>query len=497
MIGPIDELAGTVTGDVLGSIGNLIGIVRGDVNGDVDQLAGTVEGDVNGSVNRLDGTVRGDINGSVNRLDGTVGGDVNGSVNRLDGTVRGDINGSVDRLDGTVGGDVNGSVTQLGGIVRGDINGNVNWIDGAVGGDAIEGLHHPSGMSRGESIVGSIRQSDQSGASVLVGVPGLLGEQNLSSSLGRGERIAQSAVPDVSDTCGPDGRANRRDSNASRVDARPSAPHNALMLAVSRWTSGCDHVATQWSHFDDERNACNFATLLDRLDKTAEALNGGARTLLAQRICDVLDELGRSAELRSTCFAIAEDALGACADRVALGFEYVEDAIVNHKASRGDFSQQALLRLGKQKFRQAVVERIAREKCTPGSDPVEVHLAYRTQLKEPLDLPGKSIHMLHRFAARVSQKDLIQAIATVRRLEASEELREFLCKYEPWKEHLKRTHVDAFTRWLAPVVANMDKLSVPPADMSDGEYKKKCDELAELHKSLEDNVVRALTASCL
>ncbi|WP_175924271.1 NEL-type E3 ubiquitin ligase domain-containing protein [Burkholderia latens] len=492
--GPIARLARTVTGDVHGPICFLTGIVKGNVNGNVDLLVGTVEGNVNGNIDRLIGTVQGNVDGGINRLDGTVAGNVNGDIHQLVGNVGGNVNGRIIQLDGTVGGDVNGSIGRLAGTVLGNVTESIIQLDGNVGGNVNGSIHRLRG-SVGGYVNGTVNRLD--GA---VG-GGIFGHRDRRSGTTPDESVDARASLSGRNLLPSLGirsmRAFEREGTQPDHPKSPRTPNNALMRAVSRWTSENDCVAAQWSHFNAELNARNFATLLHRLETTAEALNCGARTLLTKRIYDVLDELSRSPELRSTCFAIAEDALATCIDRVALGFEYIEDAIVNHKASRGELTQSELLRLGKQKFRQTVVERIARQKCTQGSDHVEVHLAYRTQLNKVLDLPGKSIHMLYPRAAHVSRRDLDDAIATVRRLEKGGELRAFLCEYEPWRAHLRRTHVDEFTQGLAPVVANMEELSVPPAGMSDGEYKKKCDELAKQHESIENRLVRDLTAKYL
>lgn len=273
--------------------------------------------------------------------------------------------------------------------------------------------------------------------------------------------------------------------------------NNPLTQAVTQWATaaGRHNQPAQWSQFNREPNASSFTNLLQRLGETAEARNASTRPSIANRVGDVLDALGSSPELRATCFAVAEDALATCGDRVALGFEYIEDAIVNHQAERGDLPEDALLKLGKQKFRQSVVENIAREKTASlrAVDPVEVHLAYRVKLKDRLDLPGKSNDMLYFGVAGVSDHDLNQASAIVQSLESGQQMQDFICDYEPWKSHLKRTHAPVFEANLAPVMAEMERFSVPPPSMNSAQYMSKCDELVRHRETVEKETVRSLT----
>jgi hypothetical protein len=273
--------------------------------------------------------------------------------------------------------------------------------------------------------------------------------------------------------------------------------NNPLMSAVSFWAAAPDraNLTAKWRQLDGESNASSFARLLNRLGETAEAKNADSRPLLTSRIGDVLHELGDSSELRAFCFALAEDALATCGDSVALGFEYIEDAIIDHKAERGDLLEPALLNLVKQKFRQSVVENIAMEKIASlrTVDAVEVHLAYRTQLKEILDLPGKSNDMLYFFASGVSTRDLKLAQARVQSLELGHQMQDFICEYLPWKSHLKRTHAHVFEARLASVAAEMDFFSVAPPGMTDGDYMRKCASLVSQRDAAEKDTVRELT----
>ena len=276
---------------------------------------------------------------------------------------------------------------------------------------------------------------------------------------------------------------------------RDSHAGNTLVQAIRPWISEelfTSNLIEQVASWNSEENSSSFRTLLIRLGETAEAADVDARNALNERVTEALLALNESELLRETCFAIAEEALGTCGDRVALGFSYVEDAIINYRAEEGQLSTSDLLNLGKQKFRQSIVEALAREKArtVPRADEIEVHLAFQVMLKGKLDLPSKTGAMLYSRVSEVTEEDVATAVSIVNGKEFSQDMEMFLCAYTPWLQHLKRSYSSEFETALQPTRAEMEEFSTIPDDMTEGEYILKC-------KSLQDQLSAAETQTAV
>jgi hypothetical protein len=227
-----------------------------------------------------------------------------------------------------------------------------------------------------------------------------------------------------------------------------------------------------WAAFADEPCAADFSLLLDRLRETADWKNARTRPLLERRVRKLLARLEQEPPLRELCFAMAEDAMGRCGDRVALGLDRIEQAVENHRAERGEFGEGKLLRLGRRRFRLAQLDRMAagRMRSLRFIDEVEVQLAYRTRLAKPLDLGRGLQDMLYFSVSGVRDIDLRWAEVMVELRERGPALAGFLAAQTAWQQHLERTHPHEYAGLRQEIADLRAPLAVCPEGMSPAQY---------------------------
>jgi hypothetical protein len=228
-----------------------------------------------------------------------------------------------------------------------------------------------------------------------------------------------------------------------------------------------------WTAFAGEPDAAHFSLLLDRLRETADWKNARTRPLLERRVRKLLARLEQDQPLRELCFAIAEDAVGRCGDRVALGLDRIEQAVENHRAQRGEFDERKLLRLGRRRFRLGQLDRMAagRMKSLRFIDEVEVQLAYRTRLAGPLDLGRGLQDMLYFSASGVRDIDLRWARVMVELRERGPALAEFLAGQAAWQQHLERSRPHEYAGLRQQIADERAPLVERPAGMSVTAYR--------------------------
>ncbi len=115
------------------------------------------------------------------------------------------------------------------------------------------------------------------------------------------------------------------------------------------------------SAFDTEANATSFARLLARRQASAKAEPAIDRRTVLQDGLTVIHAIAKDAELRALVFAMAEDALGTCRDKVSEGFAAIVNAVGNHRMAQdvkaGRVGQKALQKWAGQQFRLSALEK--------------------------------------------------------------------------------------------------------------------------------------------
>ncbi|EJG8900738.1 E3 ubiquitin--protein ligase [Salmonella enterica] len=208
--------------------------------------------------------------------------------------------------------------------------------------------------------------------------------------------------------------------------AGPSVPREAraLHLAVADWlTSAREGEAAQadrWQTFGLEDNAAAFSLVLDRLRETENFKKDAG---FKAQISSWLKQLAEDAALRAKTFAMATEATSTCEDRVTHALHQMNNVQLVHNAEKGEYDNnlQGLVSTGREMFRLATLEQIAREKAGTLAlvDDVEVYLAFQNKLKESLELTSVTSEMRFFDVSGVTVSDLQAAELQVKTAENS------------------------------------------------------------------------------
>lgn len=208
--------------------------------------------------------------------------------------------------------------------------------------------------------------------------------------------------------------------------AGPSVPREAraLHLAVADWlTSAREEEAAQadrWQAFGLEDNAAAFSLVLDRLRETENFKKDAG---FKAQISSWLTQLAEDAALRAKTFAMATEATSTCEDRVTHALHQMNNVQLVHNAEKGEYDNnlQGLVSTGREMFRLATLEQIAREKAGTLAlvDDVEVYLAFQNKLKESLELTSVTSEMRFFDVSGVTVSDLQAAELQVKTAENS------------------------------------------------------------------------------
>ncbi|OHK56682.1 type III secretion system effector E3 ubiquitin transferase SspH1 [Salmonella enterica] len=208
--------------------------------------------------------------------------------------------------------------------------------------------------------------------------------------------------------------------------AGPSVPREAraLHLAVADWlTSAREGEAAQadrWQAFGLEDNAAAFSLVLDRLRETENFKKDAG---FKAQISSWLTQLAEDAALRAKTFAMATEATSTCEDRVTHALHQMNNVQLVHNAEKGEYDNnlQGLVSTGREMFRLATLEQIAREKAGTLAlvDDVEVYLAFQNKLKESLELTSVTSEMRFFDVSGVTVSDLQAAELQVKTAENS------------------------------------------------------------------------------
>ncbi|EAM4182377.1 type III secretion system effector E3 ubiquitin transferase SspH1 [Salmonella enterica] len=208
--------------------------------------------------------------------------------------------------------------------------------------------------------------------------------------------------------------------------AGPSVPREAraLHLAVADWlTSAREGEAAQadrWQAFGLEDNAAAFSLVLDRLRETENFKKDAG---FKAQISSWLTQLAEDAALRAKTFAMATEATSTCEDRVTHVLHQMNNVQLVHNAEKGEYDNnlQGLVSTGREMFRLATLEQIAREKAGTLAlvDDVEVYLAFQNKLKESLELTSVTSEMRFFDVSGVTVSDLQAAELQVKTAENS------------------------------------------------------------------------------
>ncbi|MCR4539858.1 hypothetical protein NUV89_15775 [Pseudomonas sp. 18.1.10] len=291
----------------------------------------------------------------------------------------------------------------------------------------------------------------------------------------------------------------------------------------TRWSQGLSAEQrstrqTQWRNLRGQPNGDGFFTMLNDMPAPAQG-----HADLQRRVWAVIDSItehsAESDALREEMFTWA--GRGTCCDRAALSFSNVEimTMVYRAKATATDASQApALLKLARGLFRLDEVEKTAladieqrtarinndrtlsaqaKQQKIARLEEVEIRLAYRYGLKGPdkLDLPGQpdNVHFIQ--MGNVTQKNLNDALARIRKLDGSAEEFSALLTRDFWKDFVVSKHRPQFEELSEPYYERLAQLTeAHEADqLSGGDYLTQTNDLKKQLAAAEETLIESLS----
>lgn len=185
---------------------------------------------------------------------------------------------------------------------------------------------------------------------------------------------------------------------------------------------------------------------LGRARKTADYKHTAVRPALFERLRLMMQAACRDENFRDRALDLLEDAMQSCGDRVIQGLGQVELALALKQATSGDLSASriALQALGMQFFKLGIVHAHAAASCLAmrAPDAVEVYLAYETQLRKRLNLPGSTVYTL--YGSGVVPRDIeAAALEAEAQSQSAPAVAAFFAGWSPWQRQLRREQAQA------------------------------------------------------
>ena len=207
--------------------------------------------------------------------------------------------------------------------------------------------------------------------------------------------------------------------------------------------------------------ADDLVCYLGRLTGTADYQNLTSRPVLAQRVMAVMSLLAGNDRVRETALRHIHDALSSCDDRIILALDDLETLQLLTSAETLAFENRdprELKALGMQMMRLDAVKRFARDhmKTLSWVDAIEVELAFQIGVRQQLDLPGSTQHMIFRGCANVSDQDIANAVQHVNTHCSETQLEVYLAQWAPWQKFQRLLAAPSFDQLASTTVASID-----------------------------------------
>ena len=207
--------------------------------------------------------------------------------------------------------------------------------------------------------------------------------------------------------------------------------------------------------------ADDLVCYLGRLTGTADYQNQTSRPVLAQRVMAIMSLLAGNDRVRETALRHIHDALSSCDDRIILALDDLETLQLLTSAETLAFENRdprELKALGLQMMRLDAVKRFARDhmKTLSWVDAIEVELAFQIGVRQQLDLPGSTQHMIFRGCANVSDQDIANAVQHVNTHCSETQLEVYLAQWAPWQKFQRLLAAPSFDQLASVTVASID-----------------------------------------
>ena len=261
---------------------------------------------------------------------------------------------------------------------------------------------------------------------------------------------------------------------------------------------------SDWRFPETEESAWAFNRFQSRLVETGEYKNVEMQPLLVARVDKLVAAMQASPALRGLCFAIADNALQHCGDRIALGLHDMEMAQIDLDAASEKYSLKELFVMGEGFFKLNIIDKLVVAKIKelyknqPNGyyDEIEIRLAFHKQLADILDLPATTRFNLF-GAPEVTPRDIQEAEKDVKQALACNFSVDFIARWTPWKNAMQRLHPEAYRLIQELQEVERDSLSVQPPRTTEFEWMKALKRLKNREVALEHRVTLRLTRQFL
>ena len=247
----------------------------------------------------------------------------------------------------------------------------------------------------------------------------------------------------------------------SRSAGQPEQHFSNLEQGIAFWrrlassNSEIPELDLRYDQADD------LVCYLGRLTGTADYQNQTSRPVLAQRVMAIMSLLAGNDRVRETALRHIHDALSSCDDRIILALDDLETLQLLTSAETLAFENRdprELKALGLQMMRLDAVKRFARDhmKTLSWVDAIEVELAFQIGVRQQLDLPGSTQHMIFRGCANVSDQDIANAVQHVNTHCSETQLEVYLAQWAPWQKFQRLLAAPSFDQLASTTVASID-----------------------------------------
>lgn len=207
---------------------------------------------------------------------------------------------------------------------------------------------------------------------------------------------------------------------------------------VSAWAQEAGNTAPiDWSAFESQQHATQFAQFLGRLRETSDYLNVNTQSNFQQRVGNLLRQLQDDPELRETCFNLAHDAVDTCGDRVALRMLNMETVCLDKRmekdinAGKFDGNPQAVMDYCKAQYRQQALADAASAKIKTLNfcDEIEVILGFIVAFSREFNLNAQMDTLLYGACSNIAPEDVYETRKKLTNQAFTEETKAF---YRPF-----------------------------------------------------------------
>ena len=211
--------------------------------------------------------------------------------------------------------------------------------------------------------------------------------------------------------------------------------------------------------------AADLVHYLGRLTSTADYQNQVSRPVLGQRVMALMSFLAGNDRVREDALRYISEALSSCDDRIILALDDLEtlQLLISAQSLALEKRDPCELRaLGLQMMRLEKLKKFAsyHMKTLSWVDQVEVELAFQIGVRQQLELPGLTQHMLFRGCAHVSDQDIANAVEQVNAHCSEAELEAWLAQWAPWQKFQRLQAVPPFDQLASTTVARIDNCHI-------------------------------------